>query len=95
MSGGSETPIAHRNPNHFSNCRKAVDPLRFAGAGLFALQASSLIHRTCAASVDLAYDFAFQVSPRPKDRLCEDPMEARRTELLPFRFRVHQHLGEI
>ena len=24
-----------------------------------------------------------------------DPMEARRTELLPFRFRVHQHLGEI
>jgi hypothetical protein len=27
--------------------------------------------------------------------LCEDPMEARRTEVLPFRFRVHQHLGEI
>jgi hypothetical protein len=26
---------------------------------------------------------------------CEDPMQARRTELLPSRFRVHQHLGEI
>jgi hypothetical protein len=28
-------------------------------------------------------------------QLCEDPMEARWTEMLPFRFRVHQHLGEM